>query len=123
MSNKEMIDETVQPTIADNIARIMEESKPDILASIRSQLQVSVTDSLSWSMRNHVDDVVKDFMQSDEMKAEIAVMLEEVRPKLIQELNNAITQVVVEVGKAMQKKAVESLTQSYNLKKVIEAVF
>jgi hypothetical protein len=109
--------------LAEQIKNILAQTQPDIINSIRARLQEQVTDSLGWSLRSYVDDVIKNFMQSDEIKAEITTMLEDAKPEILAELRKAIVLVAAIIGERMHEKAVENLATGYKVSKLIETIF
>jgi len=104
------------------IREILEGSKETIKANVHEALKKQITDSLSWSMREHVSKVTNEFVEK-ELKDDIITILKESKPAILEGLKDAFVKIGAAVAVAMYEQAQKNLsTNSYNTREIIKKI-
>lgn len=104
------------------IEKALKEAQPDIVASIKKELQEKMLQHITYSMESEIETEVKKFVQT-EIVPDIRKTLETQKPEIIQAATEGAVMIVEEMISAMVTKAKSNLSGyrgSEILKKLME---
>ena len=100
---------------------VLEENKDSVKAAVREALLAGVKRQFEWEIPEAVKKCVADFI-TEEIVPSIRAELEANKSEFVEAATVMVRSVPVEIGKAMQVQVAKSLTNSWSLKKVVEAL-
>ena len=106
----------------DFYTEILEENKEAVKQRVKDAILESVTCRFEWEVPEALNKLVADFMKK-EIIPELRKELYESKDEFVDLATEIIRGVPAELGKAMQAKLAETLTDSWKLKKVTSALF
>jgi hypothetical protein len=101
---------------------ILESNKDAVRAAVRDTMLDSVKRQFQWELPEAVKKTVTDFV-NDEIIPEIKAELESNKEAFITAATDMARGVAGEIAKAMQEQVAKNLTQSWNVRKLAEALF
>ena len=109
------------PLSEDFFLNILESNKEEVRSTVRNALLDGVKKQFEWELPQAVRTAVAEFI-TEEIIPEIKAELEANKNAIVDAATEMVRGAPVEIGKAMQAKVAESLTHSYNLRKMMEAI-
>lgn len=101
---------------------ILEENKDAVRQKVKEAMLESVAKEFQWELPKVVREAVNEFVQEEIVPAVRAELLEN-KDAMVQAATDMIAGVPAEIGKAMQEQLAKTLTDSWKLRKVTEALF
>jgi transcription termination factor NusB len=101
---------------------VLESNKDAVRATVRDALLEGVKRQFQWEIPEAVKKAVSEFITA-EIIPEIKAELEANKAVFVNAATEMVKGVPVEIGKAMQEQLAKNLTQSWTLRKVVEACF
>lgn len=109
-------------TIEEQIKEKVQAAKPEIVAKATEQAISALQMQLSWHVESQLKELVSEVFEK-EILPELREAVLAQKQTIITGLLDGITDVGVEVSKALVAKAVENLQQSWNVSKLAEDLF
>lgn len=105
-----------------DIAQLFESQKEDIKQKALEALKERITENIRWTMGDVIGEQVKEFVKT-EISPEIEKMLMENKQLFLDQIMELAKSLGSEVAKALVLKAQENLANSWDVKKIGEALF
>ena len=101
---------------------ILEQNKSAVREKVKEALLESVGNEFKWELPLALKEIVNEFIK-DEIIPEVKKELFENKDQIVESCTSIVRAVPAEIGKAMQEKLAETLTSSWKLKGVTDALF
>jgi hypothetical protein len=101
---------------------VLENNKDSVRAAVRDALLDSVKRQFQWELPEAVKKTVSEFV-ADEIIPEIKAELEANKEAFITAATDMARGCAAEIAKAMQEQVAKNLTQSWNVRKLADAIF
>ena len=101
---------------------VLEENKDAVRATVRDALLEGVKRQFAWELPDAVKKAVQEFV-AEEILPAVRADLEANKEEFIEAATAMVRGVPAEIGKAMQEQLAKNLTNSWTLRKVVEACF
>ena len=99
----------------------LEENKEGLVNAINESIIEGVKRDLQWSLPEEVKGMVNDFLKT-EVLPEVKAKLFDSKEDIVNHATEIAVNISTEVGNAIQREAVKNLSQSWNVKKILEAI-
>ncbi len=101
---------------------VLEENKDTVRAAVRDALLEGVKRQFAWELPEAVKKAVQEFV-AEEIIPAIKADLEANKDTFVTAATDMVRGAPAEIGKAMQEQLAKNLTQSWTLRKIVEACF
>lgn len=101
---------------------ILEENKAAVREKVKEAMLESIKRQFEWEIPNCLKEIVTTFVK-EEIAPEVKKELMDNKEVFIQGATDIIKGVPAELGKAIQEHLAKNLTNSWNLKKITDALF
>lgn len=101
---------------------ILEQNKDAVRQAVADAMLDSIKREFQWELPNALKKVVNEFIE-EEIAPSVRAQLLENKDELVQAATALIAGVPAEIGKALQMHLAKTLTDSWKLRKVTEALF
>lgn len=105
-----------------NVAQIIESSKEEIKTKVLEQTKETLARQISWSLESEIKEHVGIFVK-EEILPELQASLLEQKQVILQGVADGLSQVGVELSKALIAKAVENLGSSWKAGDIAKKLF
>lgn len=110
-------------TIDENfLLTALNENRENIKAHVKQTILDGITRQFQWELPEVIKKEVTAFM-AEEIAPEIRKQLVADKDMIVDAATVAIQGIAIEIGKQLQEKAAKSLANSWDLKKITEALF
>lgn len=101
---------------------VLESNRDAVRESVKQAMLEGIKRQYEWELPNAVKETVSAFVR-DEIVPEIKANLEANKDVFVDAATEMVKGAPAEIGKAMQKQLAENLTNSWQLRKIVEACF
>ena len=101
---------------------ILEDNKDAVRQKVKEAMLASVQREFEWELPQAIKEEVNQFIK-EEIAPAIREKLSEDKDAMVRAATDMISGIPVELGKAMQASVAEKLTNSWQLRKITDALF
>ncbi len=109
-------------SMENEIREMMNIDTERIKKQLQEEIQDEVIKHIKYSLQDEVREVASEFMK-EEISGEIREMLIDMKPQIIEELQESIIKICAGLGENMVKSATKNLTNSWTIRSIVEKLF
>lgn len=109
-------------TVEVSLDNLLEERRDVLNKLVEDALFTQIKNVVSWSAEEKIREATKKFCE-ETVAPEIAKYLDENKVNIIAQVKTAVDAAFAKASEGLTKKAVENLSSSWNVQKVLDAMF
>jgi len=112
----------MQTDTPQDLAALIEEMKPAIVAQLKDAASKAVCQSLEWQIRSAVENAASEYIKAEILPAVQAELMAR-RAEMIASIVASVQDVGTKIGETLQARAVKALAQDYKAGKFFSELF